>query len=120
MKGLTLIYGPTPATEAGRAAERMTMRPLPEDTDGGLWVAAYATPGDCAADCEVCRCFVTGPCIATRPSAGAVTVVCLPCAAATCQRAEDDARAAQAAHAAADPHCTCNDCIAALAAQVSK
>lgn len=83
MHGLTMIYGPTPATEAGRLSVAMNERQVDEDTDGGLWVPAYATPGDCVADCESCRAFVSGPCVATMPCAGAVIVVCLKCAKAS-------------------------------------
>ena len=97
--------------DAATVADAMNARPLPYDEDGGEWesdtVAMDGLP------CDACaRSMPRGePCVTAFPCAEEMLVLCLPCAMAD----------VQAAHAAADPHCTCPDCILSHeASEVSK
>ena len=96
--------------DAGQVAARMTARPLGADTDGGVWLPAYV-PDAFEEYCESC-----GKRLSEHTVACAVAALCLPCAVADCERAEADA--AQREHAAADPHCTCPDCLTTHAAHL--
>lgn len=90
--------------DAALIAQRMNARPLGPDCDGGEWFPTYAYLHILCSGCE--GVFRDN---APLVSCGTLTL-CLPCAVADCERAESDA--AHRAHAAADPHCTCNDCMA--------
>ena len=89
--------------DAYAVAAAMNARPLPADTDGGVWLASDAAPGE---RCDACGAHAGSPALPvgtpTVISPGnALLVLCLPCAMADVQRA----------HEAADPYCTCPDCI---------
>ena len=116
--------------DARALADAMNARPLDEDCDGGVWT--YPGEGITADTCDGCGRNLGG----VHMVCSDTHTLCLPCAVKDCERAGADAAQRttanagdeqdnvcrecgdhmpcdcdHAAHAAADPHCTCPDCI---------